>query len=310
MKKSLLVICMLSFILSTSFLTKGQGTLKFRLGGNSARFLGETQGKEINYPLVDTLILYNGPFTDFSNKGGLGFEAEIMSALSDKFWIGFEISSDMMTGENDNPGLFNFQFTDSLHLQATSRLTDTIYIFRTNDPIKYKTSLLNFMANFRFYPLSGSNFRPFLKASAGLSLVSTELSLKNPALWMVDTTLIYGPPVLYSNSETGLVPALSLGGGIGCELQLTDKLGLYTDWTYRMVKCDILDGKPNFNYNLETKTLDRFNTWSTYGKFSFGIVYTLSETSSLFGGGGSKSKKGESGGMTSPHLPFYKLKPR
>jgi hypothetical protein len=77
-----------------------------------------------------------------------------------------------------------------------------------------------------------------------------------------------------------------------------------------MVKSDLLDGRPNFDFNKETGKLDRFNTWSTAGKLTFGIVYILKDNFSLFGGGGSSSKKGAIGGRTSPFLPYYELKPR
>jgi hypothetical protein len=310
MKKRLAFAFVFCFVILHPFISEGQGTLKFRFSGNSTRFMKEPNGKEINLPSVDTLNLYKGPFPDFTHRGGLGFEAEVFGSLSDKFYVGLEIGNSLLTGENDDPGLFNFQFTDSLQLYATDPLTDTIYIYRTNDPLKYRTTLISFMANFRFYPLTQGMFRPFIKASAGLSLVGTELSLKNPSQWMEDTTLIYGPPVLYSTERSGVVPALTLGGGIGFELQLTEKISLYTDYSYKMVKSDLLDGRPNFNFNKETGTLDRFNTWSTASKLTFGIVYTLNDNFSLFGGGGGSGKKGDTGGRTSPFLPFYELKPR
>jgi hypothetical protein len=310
MKKILVIAFLLCYFLFDPTVSNGQGSLKFRISGNTTRFFKESKGKEVNYPLVDTTIYYNGPFPDFTHRGGLGFEAEVFGSLSRNFYLGFEISSGILTGENDNPGLYNFQFTDSLQLQATSKISDTTYVFRTNDPIKYRTSLISFMANFRFYPIPEGQFRPFIKAGAGLSLVGTDLSLKNPTQWMTDTTLIYGPPILFSTDRSEVVPALTLSGGIGFELQLTEKLSLYSDWSYKMVKSDLLDGRPNFNFNTETGTLDRFNTWASAGKFTFGIVYTLNDNFSLFGGGGGgSSKKGGVGGKTSPYLPFYELKP-
>ena len=132
---------------------------------------------------------------------------------------------------------------------------------------------------------------------------------------MTDPTHMYGPPVLYSKGKAegdkGMFPAFTFGGGIGVEYQLTEKLALYIDGTYRMVYCDILDGKPNFDYNKDTDEYNRFNTWSNIGKISFGVVYTLKGGASSFGGGGGSGKKGgTSGGRTHPHLPFYEQKPR
>jgi len=307
----LIIAVVFCCIIVYPLISEGQGTLKFRISGNSTKFMKEPQGKEINLPYIDSLILYKGPFPDFDHRGGLGFEAEVFGALSDKFYVGLEFSNDLLTGENDDPGMFNFQFTDSLQLHATDPFTDTIYVYRTMDPLKYRTSLISFMANFRFYPVSAGRFRPFIKASAGLSLVKTELSLKNPSQWMEeDTTLNYGPPVLFSTDRSGVVPALTLGGGVGFEVQLTKKISLYTDWSYKMVKSDLLDGRPDFDFNKDTGTLARFNTWSTAGKLTFGIVYILNDNFSLFGGGGGSSKKGKERGQTSPFLPYYELKPR
>jgi len=309
MNNRLLIVLLIMVALFPPTPVAGQGSLKFRFSGNSTRFMKEPQGLEILHPQVDSVNILFGPFPGFTHRGGLGFEAEVYGALSEKFYIGLEIGNNLLTGENDDPGLFNFQFTDSLQLTSTDPLTDTLYIHRTIDPLKYKTTLLSVMANFRFYPLTEGMFRPFIKASAGLSLVSTELSLKNPSLWMTDTTRIYGAPVLFSTDRGGMVPAMTLGGGLGFELQLTDKIALYADISYKMVKSDLLDGRPNFNYNSETGTLERFNTWSTTSKVSFGIAYTLNDNFWLFGGGRGGSKKGDTGGRTSPHLPFYELKP-
>jgi opacity protein-like surface antigen len=308
MNKKLVII--LAFCLSLVYpvISQGQGSLKFRFGANSTRFIREPGGKEVNFPLIDTLNLYKGPFTSFTHLGGLGFDAEVYGALIPNLYMGFEISDDLLTGENNNPGLYNFQYTDSLQLTATDPETDTIYIYRTNDPIKYRTTLWSFMANFRYYPLNIGRVHAFIKAGAGLSLVSTRLSLKNPSLWMTDTTLVYGKPVLFSTDRSGIVPALTFSAGIGVEVQMTSRISLYSDLSYKIVDSDLLDGRPNFNFIKETGRLERFNPWTTASKFSFGIVYTLNDNFTLFGGGRT-SIKGDRGGRTSPHLPFYKLKP-
>lgn len=309
MNKKLLIILFFCVGLVFPLISQGQGSLKFRFSGNSTVFLKEPGGREINYPLIDTLNFYKGPFPSFTHRAGLGFDAEVYGAIFSKLYLGLEVSNDLMTGENNNPGLYNFQFTDSLQLTATDPKTDTIYIYRTNDPIKYRTTLWSFMANFRFYPFNLGRARPFLKAGAGMSLVKTELSLKNPSLWITDTSLVYGKPVLFSTDRSTVNPVLTLAAGIGVEVQLTDKVSLYTDYSYKMINSDLLDGRPNFNYVKETGKLERFYPWSTAGKLSFGIVYTLKDNFSLFGGTRNTGKNGKTGGRTTPHLPFYELKP-
>lgn len=314
MKRYFPVTVLLILALSATLFTSAQNSLKFRFGGNSAKWMGEPQGKEINYYYVDSINNTIGPVAEFINRGNLGFEAEIMMSMSEKVWLGFEFSNFKMSGENDNPGMYNFQFTDFLQLQSVDTATGVITKHLTYSPLKYQTSLLNLMGNLRFYPLPEGNFRPFVRLSAGVSFIATELALKIPTEWMKDTTLSYSAPVLYSrgkpDSPKGRSAALILGGGLGFELQLTEKIALYADGTYMMLNSDIADGKPNFDYDEEKGKFFHFNTFSNIGKLSFGIVYTLGDNYSILGGGGKGSSKSGKGGRTSPFLPFYRIKGR
>ena len=276
-------------------------------------------GVDSLYPRVaflnDSLESLLGLFHDFTNKAELGFEAEIMTSLSDKIWLGLEISRDAMTGKNDYPGFYNFQYTNSLQLQSTDTISKVITPWQTCLPIKYSTSMVNIVGNFRIYPIPEGKIRPFIKVSTGISLISTELSLSTPAEWTdkVKTipNAVPGPPVLYSrgkkDSEKKVMPAFNIGGGIGFELQLTEKISLYADATYRMVNSNILDGIPNYDYIEKTGRLKEYNTWATTRKISFGLVYTLGEGYSVFGNGGNKGKG--TAKRHHPFLPFYEVKP-
>ncbi len=317
MKRYFIPGSFLMAMLCVTLASTGQNTLKLRISGNSSRFISEPQGQESSFNEVDSINGTLGILSGFVHKGELGAEAEMMLSLSDKIWVGLEIGNSRMSGTSDNPGLFNFQYSDLLQLQTTdtSGIVPVQVDYRTNHPLQYKTTLLNILGNLRFYPAPDGKFRPFIKATAGVSLVATELSLRNPELWYNDLPPeeVAGPPVLFSQgtsgSEEGRFPAFTFGGGIGFEYQITEKIALYGDGSYRLIHSDIVDGKPNMDFNANSGKLVRFNTNANTSKFSFGIVYTLNDDIGLLGGG-SITKKGGPGkeGRTSPHLPFFKLK--
>lgn len=319
MKKSWIKTGLFLISLSVCISTPGQNGVKLRISANTAQFTGEPQGKEIWLPQVKSLSDSLGPFPDFTNKGGIGFQAELMSSLSDKIWIGLEVGTHSMNGENENPGLFNFQYSDLLQLNF---LDTTLGISRsaiTNYPLQYKTTIFNILGNIRFYPIPGGKLQPFAKISAGIALVSTELSLKNPEIWYQDLKAkipgaVPGKPILFSqgtkDSEKGLLPAFTFGGGIGLEFQVNDKIGIYADGTFMIVNADIVDGKPNFDYFEASGTISRFNTRANTTRFSLGVTYTLGNNFSFLGGGGKSSAKGTRTKRTTPNLPFYRQVPR
>lgn len=318
MKKYLILYSIFALVSLISLSGSAQNKLRLRIGGNATRFLKEPQGVEKNFWEIDTLNAHFGPFMDFVNKFKLGGEAELMMSLSDKTWFGLEVSMDKLYGENSHPGLYNFQYTDYLQLHTTDTINEIVTTHLTNYPIKYSTRLINLIANFRIYPFPEGRFHPFIKVSAGLSLVSTELALLTPSTWTDSIRIHYpnivpGPPVLYSRGTTGsgkgLLPAFTFGGGIGFEFRINDKLSAYADASLRIVNSDIVDGKPNFDWFIESGKLEHFNTRSNIAKISFGIVYTISENFAGINLGRSSGGKGwKRGGKQHPYLPFYEIK--
>jgi len=315
MKKNWIISTTLAMFLLVPFFITGQNAIKIRVGGNTARFMSEAGSNEKIYPYIDTLQQGLGPFSDFTHQGNLGLDAEFMVSLSDKIWLGLEVSSNKMSGENDNPPYYNFQFTDFNQLQVTDTVSDVVSNMITRLPLKYNSSLLNVVANFRYYPLPNVKLRPFLKLSGGVSFVATELALKNPEDWVGNNTnpnIVYGRPVLYSrgtsDSKEGRWPAFTLGGGAGLEFQISEKVALYADASYYMVNADMVDGRPNFDYNENNSLLEHFNTQSFVGKISFGLCYTIGENFNIFGGGSGGGKSYGSGGRVHPYLPFYEIK--
>jgi hypothetical protein len=215
-----------------------------------------------------------------------------MMSLSEKAWLGLEVSTDKMYGENSNPGLYNFQYTDYLQLHSTDTISGLITQWITTDPLKYSTRLINLIGNFRIYPFPGGRFRPFVKVSAGLSLISTELALLSPSFWSDSLNIpnnVPGKPVLYSRgtsgSEKGLWPAFTFGGGVGFEFQINDKIAAYADYSMKVVNSDIVDGRPNFDWFEDTGLLKHFNTRSNLSKISIGLVYTINDNFAGLGSG-------------------------
>lgn len=317
MKKILFINTLIVLALMLTVSGQAQNSLKIRFGGNATRFTKEPQGAEINFWEIDTFATNYGPFDSFANKFKTGGEVELMMSLSEKTYLGLEISMDKMYGENMNPGLFNFQYTDYLQLQSTDTVTDLISRHITNYPLKYSTRLINLIGNFRIYPVPDARLRPFIKVSAGLSLISTELALLTPSAWIenlqeVNPNLVPGQPVLYSrgtaDSEKGIFPAFTFGGGFGFEFQINSKLAAYADYSLRVVSSDIVDGKPNFDWYEETGLFEHFSTRSNLSKFSFGLVYTLNDNFKGLGIGGGGGKGGKRTGRQHPRLPFYEIK--
>ncbi|HOY52022.1 MAG TPA: hypothetical protein PLX49_09660 [Prolixibacteraceae bacterium] len=343
MKRILTSGTMVLLFLLPALCVSGQNTLKLRLSGTSTRFMSEPQGSEIDHPDLATMM--SGAtntatqITQFTHKGNMGFEAELMMSLTDKVYFGLEVGQDYMSGYNDNPGFYNFQLTDQLELLQTLNVNDipTIRYTLTQAPLKYNTNLLNFIGNMRIFPAPDGRFRPFIKVSAGMALVSTELSLKMPPE-LEETqngTSTDIPLVLFSrgtkDAPKGREAALVVGAGLGFELQVTDRIALYADGSYRLVNSSILDGKPNFDWKENPEwtpenpdydpnyvwdfvspdprgKLEEFTTRTNIGKLTFGIVYTLGNNLSVTGGGSKGRQIGGGSSKSLPYLPFFKLK--
>ncbi len=326
MRKLLLINALLAFLLVLPMINNAQSAIKVRVSGNWARFIGEPQGDEVIYPLISDIIEQDGPFSEFTHQGNFGLNAEFMYSLSEKAWIGLELSSSRLKGYNDNPPPYNFQYTDFNQLQV--RIIDieqSLLLPEIQYPLVYNTSLINLLANFRFYLATSGRFKPFVKIHSGVSFIATELSLKNESEWPpADYTVLvagvaqpaenldFGAPVLFSHgtstSPEGSVPALNLGAGLGFEYQINEVLSLYADYTYAMVNSDLLDGRPNFDFNETTSRLERFNTFGNLGKFNVGLCYSLGEGFALFSGNRNSVKKSGKGGHEHPYLPFYEVK--
>lgn len=337
MKKTVSILTLLVLILIVPFATDAQSNLKIRLSGNTTSFLGEPNGDEVLLPEYETfnndITNSKYPFDDFTNQGKLGFEAELMLALSEKAWLGFEIGTSNFKGYNYNPPKYNL-FGTNYYQTAFRELGTTQWIplnFQDPDSLEYKTSMINLLVNMRFY-LSTGRFRPFVKLHSGVSFIATELAYYTNDVWPPSDIKIYvnsveidpadyefNGPTIYSRgtstSPEGRWPALNIGAGLGFEYQINEKISLYAGYTYSMINSDILDGRPNFDYNDDVDSpdfglLERFNTFGNTGRISFGLTYSLGEGVSIISGGSKGGKVGGSSGRQHPYLPFYEVKRR
>ncbi len=325
MRNILVINTFIALLLIFPITLDAQNAIKFRLSGNSSKFLGEPRGDETRYPMIDTILEGDTLIADWLNQGGMGLNAEVMMSLTSRAWLGLELSTSKFSGENFNPPPYNFQFTGLNQMQV--RVIDIDEVYPIQDlryPLDYNTSLVNLLANFRYYFLNEGRFLPFVKVHSGVSFIGTELAFKAdwpPVEYIISVdgvdqepeNLDFGAPILFAqgtdNSAEGKKAAFNYGAGAGLEVQINEKINLYFDYTYSVINSDILDGRPNFNYNEETARFARISTPGNMGRVSFGLCYKLGENLNIIGGGGGGSKGG--GGKTGrqhPYLPFYEIK--
>jgi hypothetical protein len=326
MKKILIINAFLAFFLIFPMFSVAQNAIKIRLSGNSTTFRGEPRGDEVIFPMIENILEGDTTLAGFSNKGNLGLSGEVMLSLSSKAWVGLELSSSNFSGVNYNPPLYNFQYTDDNQLQVrVLDIEEIIPIQEIQYPLEYNTSMINLLVNFRYYLAGEGRFLPFVKVHSGMSFIATELAFQNEAAWppqgyvvfvnnqiQPSENLDFGAPILYSrgtdSSTEGRVAALNYGIGFGFEIQINEKINFYADYTMSRVNLNILDGRPNYDYNELTGELVPFNTLGSLGQFSFGLCYKLGQNVNLIGGGGGGSKGGGKTGRQHPYLPFYEIK--
>ena len=276
MKKTVSILTLMALILLVTVAADAQTNLKIRLSGNTTRFLGEPNGDELpwenfgNFNNDTTNSKF--PFNDFEHQGKLGFEAELMFALTEKAWLGFEIGRSNFNGQNTNPPMYNMFYEPlEFYPRFKPKVSDTWQPLTLDQKdaqgqyvphsLKYATSTINVLANLRFY-LATERFRPFVKLHSGVSFIGTELAFFNQTgAWLPESLEINGvpqnlaefdfDPVVYSrgtsSSEEGRWPALNVGAGLGFEYQINQKISLYADYTYSMINSDIVDGRPNYD---------------------------------------------------------------
>ncbi|MDX1284462.1 MAG: hypothetical protein R3182_05605, partial [Draconibacterium sp.] len=201
-----------------------------------------------------------------------------------------EVDYSRLKGYNDTPPVYNWYLTPYNPI-------DTF----TTSPVAFNTSLINVAVNWKYFFFQTSPFRPFVKLTGVVAFVGTDFTFKNDEdATDFDTNILYARGT--SNSEKGKWPAFHVGGGIGFEYKIHDKLSFQVDGTATVLNSDIVNGVPNFTYAVEddNEILKYNKRLSLTVQASAGIVYYI-ETSRPSGTRGAAGK-------IDPNLPFYRKK--
>ncbi|WP_319510786.1 outer membrane beta-barrel protein [uncultured Draconibacterium sp.] len=283
--RRLLLFCLLLVV--STFAAKAQ-LIGFRLAANSGMHISELGNSDVPHP--DALLLSPPTSSEkFTPQLSAGFEGEVLFQVTEKTYFGVELDYSHLKGFNDDPPVFNYFLTPYFQYYQ-----DEFYI----TPLEYNTRLFNLAVNYKYFFMPDKTFTPFVKLTGVVAFVRTDLMYRE----LPDPDLEWN--ILYSrgtkNSEQDSWPAFHIGGGIGFDYAISDKLLVEVDGTFTVLNSGIIDGVPNFTYEQEEGVdLLRYNRrLSLTAQVSAGFVYLLE-----IGGG----RRG-SGGRVDPSLPFYRNK--
>lgn len=299
--RNLVLVIALFFVATFSVAAQLIG---FRVAANSGMLISEFGKSDVPHPDA----LFASPPTSsekFTPRLSAGIEGEILFQVTDKIYFGVELDYSHLKGFNDNPPVFNYFKTSYFQQYQTEE-----FVF---SPIEYNTRLFNLAVNYKYFFMPDKTWTPFVKLTGVVAFVGTELKYQNispdelfPDVdWnLVDYAINAGADILYargtSHSEQKKWPAFHVGGGIGFDYAINDRLLFEVDGTVTVLNSGIIDGVPNFTYTQEEGVdLLRYNRrLSLTTQISAGLVYLLE----IDGRG-----RG-SGGRTDPNLPFYRKK--
>ncbi len=261
----------------------------FRVAANSGMLISEFGTSDVPHP--DALLVSPPTSSEkFTSQLSAGLEGEILFQATDKTYFGVELDYSHLKGFNDDPPVFNYFLTPYFQYYQ-----DEFFI----TPLEYNTRLFNLAVNYKYFLMPDKTFSPFVKLTGVVALVRTDLTYRE----LPDPDLEWD--VLYSrgtkNSEQDSWPAFHVGGGIGFDYAINDRLLFEIDGTCTVINSGIIDGVPNFTYEQnEGVDLLRYNRrLSLTAQISAGFVYLLE-----IGDGRGRG----SGGRIDPNFPFYRNK--
>ncbi len=277
--------------------------LGFRVAANSGMLISELGTSDVPHP--DALLASPATSSEkFTPQLSAGLEAELLIQISEKTYFGVELDYTHLKGFNDDPPVFNYFLTPYFQ-----QYQDEFII----SPLEYNTRLFNVAVNYKYFFMPDKIWTPFVKLTGVVALVGTELKYRDFApddllsndYWnLTDYSVNDGADVLYargtSTSEQKKWPAFHVGGGIGFDYALSDRLLFEIDGTCTVLNSGIIDGVPNFTYSREegAELLKYNRRLSLTTQISVGLVYLFE-----IGDGGSGS-----GGRIDPNLPFFRNK--
>ncbi|WP_321997231.1 hypothetical protein [Draconibacterium orientale] len=270
--------------------------LGFRVAANSGMLISELGTSDVPHPNAWPV----SPATSsekFTPQLSAGLEAELLIQISEKTYFGVELDYTRLKGVNDDPPVFNYFLTPYFQ-----QYQDEFII----SPLEYNTRLFNVAVNYKYFFMPDKVWTPFVKLTGVVALVGTELKYSGfaPEEFLVDYGVNDGADVLYargtSTSEQKKWPAFHVGGGIGFDYALSDRLLFEIDGTCTVLNSGIIDGVPNFTYSREegVELLKYNRRLSLTTQISVGLVFLFE-----IGDGGRGS-----GGRIDPNLPFFRNK--
>nr|WP_319998052.1 hypothetical protein [uncultured Draconibacterium sp.] len=223
----------------------------------------------------------------FTPQLSAGIEGEILFQVARNAYFGIELDYTHLKGFNDDPPYFNYFLTPYFQ-----DYQDEFII----SPLEYNTRLFNVAVNYKYFFMPDKTWTPFVKFTGVVALVGTELKYKDSSSDGTNE----GEDVLYArgtaNSEQKKWPVFHVGGGIGFDYALSDRLLFEVDGTFTFLNSGIIDGVPNFTYAREdgVDMLKYNRRLSLTTQVSVGLVYLL--------------KIDNRRGRIDPNLPFYRNK--
>ena len=278
------IICFLFFVFSLPGINNAQ-LIGFRVAANSGMMVTEFGKSDIPHPdaIANTPAQASERFTP---QLSYGFEGEVLFQISEMGFFGIEIDYSTLKGFNDNPPFYNYYLTPYFNQYQNK------YV---QSPIKYNTALINLAVNYKYFFFPESTFQPFVKLTGVVAFIGTDLTYK-------DFEVNFESDILYargtSNSDQKKWPAFHGGLGVGFSYDLSNQFAFQADITGTVVNSGIINGVPNFTYDVGENLLRYNRRLSLTTQISVGIAYTFEVETGKKGGGG----------KTDPNLPFYMKK--
>jgi hypothetical protein len=293
------IICLLFVMIALPVVSKAQ-FIGFRIAANSGMLISEFGNSDV--PHSDAISNTPAQSTErFTPQLSYGLEGEVLFQISEREFFGVEVDYSNLRGYNDNPPYYNYYLTPYF-----DNFQPDGYILES--PIKYNTTLINVAVNYKYFFFTEKTFQPFVKITGVVAFVGTDLTYKDfPSVENVseidpnlsDYSINAGADVLYargtSNSDQKKWPAFHGGFGVGFSYDISDKLAFQADATATVVNSGIINGVPNFTYNMDENLLKYNRRLSLTTQLSAGLVYYIEVET---------GRRGR-GGKTDPNLPFY-----
>jgi len=277
------IICFLFLLVLLPGVVHSQ-LIGFRIAANSGMLISEFGSSDVPHP--DALAQTPAQSSDqFKPQPSFGFEGEVLFQIAPRSFFGIEVDYMQLRGYNDNPPYYNYYLTPYFdHYQ------DEYY----NSSVKYNSTLINLAVNYKYFFFPEATLQPFVKLTGVVAFVGTDYTYKDLPDIGLESDVLYARGT--SNSDQDKWPAFHAGLGIGFSYEFTDHLAFQVDGTSTLINSGIINGVPNFTYEVDENLLKYNRRLSLTMQISVGVAYTF------------EIENGKSGGEIDPNFPFYRKK--